>query len=206
MWLVEYIITDGQRFIHKNSGKYLPTFNVALAERFTKKQAEGICQNSLPKALKTVFYVQKCESTSHNIKPDIKPVVQADIDCTEKTMLSHTIQTWLQRLSSLNGLALEASRRKEELISQLSVADKELSDIMHYIEFTHLNAAQGYNAYKLTKECRIRRRAIKNELFVLNAILDRKIGENVASEITKMLEGMDGRLYTPRVLDELFDI
>lgn len=42
--------------------------------------------------------------------------------------------------------------RKNQLVKQLSEIDKKLSDNDHYIEFTSLNAAQGYNAYKQRRE------------------------------------------------------
>ena len=202
--LAEYIITDGSRFIYRNhTGKYVPTSNEVMADKFSKKQADGIFQNSLPKALKSVFHVQKYDVSPKNVKQ----VTQSDLDNnTEKVMVTENIQRWLDKLSDLNGLARDALHRKEELLQQLSDVDKELSDVNHYIEFVNLNAAQGYKAYKMIKERRIKRRSIKNELLVLEIILGKKINESVTDEISKAVEGMDGRMYKPRVLKELFDM
>ena len=59
----QYIITDGERFIYRNhSGKFVPTTSEAMADIFTKKQAEGIHNNSLPKALKSIFRVEKYDA------------------------------------------------------------------------------------------------------------------------------------------------
>ncbi len=77
---------------------------------------------------------------------------------------------------------------------------------MHYIEFTNLNAAQGYKAYKILKDRRVKRRSIKNELQVLGIILGKKISETATDEIMKCIEGLDNRQYAPRVLQELFDL
>ena len=105
----------------------------------------------------------------------------------------------------MNGLASEANNRKEELNNELSLVDKELCDILHYIEFCNLNAAQGWKASKMIKERRIKRRSIKNELNVIDIILGKRISETMVDEINKAVQGMDKRTYEPRVLNELFD-
>ena len=105
----------------------------------------------------------------------------------------------------MNGLADEALYRKDELTQQLRAVDQELSDIFHYIEFCNLNAAQGYKAYKMIKERRIKRRTIKNELEVVTAILNKKIGDGIENEISKIVDNLETRTYEPRILKELFD-
>lgn len=121
-------------------------------------------------------------------------------------MISENVQRWLDKVSELNGLRNDATKRKEELCKQLSDVDKELSDINHYIEFCNLNAAQGYKAYKMVKDRRIKRRSIKNELVVVDAILEKKISDSITEEIEKVIRGLDERMYKPRVLNELFDM
>lgn len=201
--MANYVITDGTRWIMKDrKGKYLPTSFVTLADLYTKKQADAICNNSLSKALRGIFHVEKVNDV---IPKQIKPVTEKDIDETEKVMVSENIQHWLNKVSDLNGLANEALNRKDELVQSLSNIDKELCDVLHYIEFCNLNAAQGYKAYKMIKERRIIRRNIKNELNVLNIILSKKISETATDEINKCVAGMDKRTYEPRVLKELFD-
>lgn len=201
--MANYVITDGTRWIMKDrKGKYVPTSFVTLADLYTKKQADAICNNSLSKALRGIFHVEKVNDV---IPKQIKPVTEKDIDETEKVMVYENIQHWLNKVSDLNGLANEALNRKDELVQSLSNIDKELCDVLHYIEFCNLNAAQGYKAYKMIKERRIIRRNIKNELNVLNIILSKKISETATDEINKCVAGMDKRTYEPRVLKELFD-
>lgn len=202
--LSQYIITDGERFIYCNhSGKFVPTLSESMADIYTKKQAEGICKNSLPKALKSIFYIQKYDCPPQNVKQ----VTQCDLsNYTEKIDSTKNIQFWLDKVSGLNGLRNDATKRKEELCKQLSDIDKELSDINHYIEFCNLNAAQGYKAYKMVKERRIKRRIIKNELVIVNVILEKKISDSMTEEIEKAIRKLDKRTYTPRILSELFDL
>lgn len=201
--MAQYVITDGTRWIMRDrKGKYVPTSCEALADIFSNKQATGIFQSNLSKALKSVFHVQKIDEPPKLVKQISQKTAQEN---TEKVSVAENIQHWIDKIDGLNGLASEALHRKDELLSQLSKVDQELSDVNHYIEFCNLNAAQGYKAYKMIKERRIKRRSIKNELQVVEIILSKKISETATDEIQKAIVGMDQRKYEPRVLNELFD-
>ena len=199
----QYVITDGSRWITKNrNGKYVPTTCEALADTFGNKEANSVYNNNLSKALKSCFRVMKVDKPPELVKQITQEKVNEN---TETPSNSENIQYWIDKISDLNGLASEALHRKDNLLSQLSKIDQELSDIDHYIEFVNLNAAQGYKAYRMIKDRRIIRRSIKNELDVLNIILGKKISETATDEIQKVIYGMDKRTYEPRVLNELFD-
>lgn len=200
----QYIITDGLRFIYQNhSGKYVPTSSEAMADVFTKKQAERIYNCSLPKALRSVFYVEKYDHPTENVKQ----VSQCDLaKNTEKVMSTDNIQIWLNKIKNMNGLVEEAKKRKEILEKQLHDLEDEKLDIEHYIEFQNLNAAQGYKASKELKNCRIKRRSVKNELTVIDFILEKKIKEIISDEIYRKVEELDRRTYSPRVRMDLFDL
>lgn len=201
--MAQYVITDGSRWIMRDrKGKYIPTSCEALADIFSNKQATGIFQSNLSKALKSVFHIQKIDEPPKLVKQISQKVAQ---ESTEKVSVAENIQHWIDKIDGLNGLASEALHRKDELLSQLSKVDQELSDVNHYIEFCNLNAAQGYKAYKMIKERRIKRRSIKNELQIIEIILSKKISETATDEIQKAIAGMDRRTYEPRVLNELFD-
>lgn len=201
-----YMITDGERFIYRNrKGKYVPATGEAMADIYSKRVADNIIKNQLPKALRAVFKLRRCENIEKegNIKP---PDIEEIHNNTEKVSENENVKRWLDKLSTLNGFAEDANKRRIELLSDLSNVDKELTDISHYIEFSNLNASQGYKVYKMEKERRVRRRSIKNEILMLNIILEKKIGENATDEVRKQLEALDNRTYTPRVLSELFDL
>lgn len=200
----QYVITDGSRFIFKNhQNKFVPVSNETMADVFSRKQAEGILNNSLPKPLRKVFRVEKIDRPPY----DIKQVSQENLKTnTEKLEESDNIQMWITKLTNLNGLANDVVDRKKYLERQLNIVDQEILDCLHYIEFCNLNAAQGYKAYKMIKDRRIRRRSYKNELKILELILDKKIGDSLVEEINIVIRKMDNRTYEPRVLTELFDL
>ena len=198
----QYVITDGTRWIMRDRhGKYVPTSCEALADVYSNKQANSIFQNQLSKALKSCFHLQKIDE----VPALVKQITQKEIkENTENVLVAENIKYWVDKVNGLNGLASEALHRKDELLSQLSKVDQELSDINHYIEFCNLNAAQGYKAYKMIKERRIKRRSIKNELEVLSIILRKKISDTASDEIQKAIAGINKRTYEPRVMTELF--
>lgn len=200
----QYVITDGTRFIYKShSGKFVPASSESMADIFTRKQAEGIYKNSLPKALRTIFYVKKYDVSEKNVKQ----VSQDDLkNNTEKVMMADNIQIWLNKIDDMNGLVKEAKKRKEILEKQLHDLEDERLDIEHYIEFQNLNAAQGYKASRELKNCRVKRRTVKNELAVINIILDLQMKEIVSSEVYQKIEILDKRTYKPRIRTDLFDL
>lgn len=204
MKLSQYIITDGSRFIYQNhSGKFVPTSSEAMADVFTKKQAEGIYKSSLPKALRSVFHVGRYDQPPENVRQ----VSRFDLaKNTEKVMNADNIQVWLNKISNMNELVEEAKRRKETLEKQLHDLEDEKLDIEHYIGFQNLNAAQGYKASKELKNCRVKRRSVKNELAVINIILEKKMKEIVSDEIYQKVEELDRRTYRPRIRTDLFDL
>lgn len=204
IFMAEYVITDGSRFIFRNhSGKYVPVQSEVMADIFNRKQAERIFNNRLPKALRTTFHVEKYDKPLENIKQVTDKELEKN---TEKVIASENIQKWLDRISDLNGLIKEVKTRKEQLMNQLHRFEDELMDIEHYIEFSNLNAAQGYKASKEIKECRMKRRSVKNELFVLDIILEQRTNEMISEEIQKRVQGLDRRTYKPRVRKDLFDL
>lgn len=200
-----YILTDGQRFIFRNhQGKYVPSYGESMAEHFTKVQAENILKNCLPKPLKKIFRVQQVIVADPK---EVKALTNEQLnENAEKVMETNYVSQWLTKLEELNGLADEASKRREELRKQLSVIDQEKSDEEHYIELVNCNAYQGYQAYARLKKIMIKRRSIKNELTVLNIILDKEVGKVVSEDIKKQISALDKRKYNPRQKAELFNI
>lgn len=201
--MAKYVITDGTKYIMKGKrGNFTPTNCAAWAEIFSKEKATNVLNNQISKNLRKGYHIELLEPDP----PGIKSVTKTDIEKTEKVMGADNITRWLDRIRDLNGLAQEALQRKDQLSEQLSNIDKQLSDIEHYIEFSTLNAYQGYQAAKMIKDKRIIRRGIKNELFVLNIILGKKISETAEEEIMKCVEGLDNRKYSPRVLGDMFEM
>ena len=129
--MAEYVITDGSRFIMRDfKGHYVPTPSESLADIYSKRQAEGILQNSLPKALRKIFRVEKWDVVPESIKQVSKEVIA---DNTEKVSISPNVQKWVDKVLNLNGLAKDIEDRQKELNQQLSQVDLELTGCDHYL-------------------------------------------------------------------------
>ena len=86
-----------------------------------------------------------------------------------------------------------------------SEVDKEISDIMHFIEFYNFSASDGYKLCKALKDLRLRRRKIKNELELINIVNTQSLNNVASGQTNKAINGLDEKKYAPRVLQELFD-
>lgn len=87
--------------------------------------------------------------------------------------------------------------RVPELQSQLNKCNREIIDIYHYIEFSNLNAYQGYKVTALLKEILTERRKLKNELEQITLISNNVNLDNLSSLLQT-------KHYTPRELTTLF--
>ena len=201
--MAKYIITDGTKYIMKGKrGNFTPTNCAAWAEIFSKEKATNVLNNQISKNLRKGYHIEFLEPDP----PGIKSVTKTDLKQTEKVMETDVTQEWISSIRGLNGLIQDAKIRKVELTQQLSDVDEQLCDIYHYIEFSKLNACQGYKAAKMIKDKRIARRRIKNELQVLSIILSSNISDEIEQEVVGRIKGMDNRVYNPRSLTELFEL
>ena len=82
--------------------------------------------------------------------------------------------------------------------------DQITQDLLHKVEFSSLNAADGYKIYKQLHEVRIRRRKAKDSCYILNALHSSGLLKSV-EVLQRTFESMEGRVYEPRVLKELFE-
>ena len=111
--------------------------------------------------------------------------------------LKKSINDLSEKLTTLKG-------NKEWLLNEESNIDKQISDILHYIEFYTFSASDGYKLCKALKELRLRRREIKNELELINIISVHTCNNIANGNTSKAIEGLSNKQYAPRVLNDLF--
>lgn len=96
-------------------------------------------------------------------------------------------------------LQLICQGRQAQAKDELSHADKELSDMYHFIELTNFNAAQGYQACKAMKEILLHRRAAKDELDTLT-----NLNGIIETTLKTAARKVPDRSYKPRVFEDMF--
>lgn len=103
--------------------------------------------------------------------------------------------------------AINSLPSNEDLATQLSDYNAQVVDILHYIEFSHLDACNGYLAFKKLQDVLIARRTVKEQMAIINKLencdlIAEKI--NAANnQAKKTLE--ESRLYCPRSDIDIFD-
>lgn len=165
---------------------------------FEYSKAKNILDN-LPKTLKRLnFTVEPL--------PEITQVVKKQEDIVlekENYILSEEISRWLNKFGVCDEIISEAKTRKEELLVELSNADKELNNQLHKIELEgSKNAYKGYLEYKHLKEIMETRRKIKDELMIITNVLKMDFRKFNSENVRKAIEGLANRKFTLRVMDD----
>ncbi len=124
------------------------------------------------------------------------------------TMFDGLHNDWESMLTNLCYMSDHMSAYQNNLNQMLSDVDKEICDIMHYLEFSDLNDSEMLRASRMLQERRRKRREIKDEMdktaLMRSTFLDGAFGIKVQQSL-EVMEKMKERQYTPRKLSELFD-
>ncbi len=119
----------------------------------------------------------------------------------------------LELTEELFDITESIEREWKDLNNRLSIADQKRTDIEHFIENNNLNAAQGYNIYKLLKEVLEERRKIKNQINELRIIYNFTI--NIQKKRKSLIQSVEdkhnfhsseteSKKYKVRILTDLF--
>lgn len=128
-------------------------------------------------------------------------------EITKPTMFDSLHNNWEEMLSNLCYMSDHMDEYQNNLNGMLSDVDKEICDIMHYLEFNELNDKDMLKASKMLQERRRHRREIKDEIektsLMKSTFLDSVFKIKVQQSL-EFMERMKSRQYTPRKLNELF--
>lgn len=131
-----------------------------------------------------------------------------EYDEVEKPAMFDSLHNnWEDMLSNLCYMSDHMDEYQTNLNDMLSDVDKEICDIMHYLEFNELNDSDMLKASKMLQERRRHRREIKDEMektaLMKSTFLDSAFKIKVQQSL-EFMEKMKTRQYTPRKLNELF--
>ena len=169
------------------------TCGVSKRDVFDYKKACNLVDH-LPKNLKNMGFRVECEN-------DIDKIHN-----THKTMNVHyeppdSITRWIDKFGQCGDVIEEAKKRKEELVTGLSNADKKLSDIAHTIENTNCDMYSAWLQRKQQQELYKKRRNIKNELLIINGVLTGSVTYLNRSNVKKAVDGLSNKKYTYKIDD-----
>lgn len=190
-----YIYVDGDNYLGVTKGSYVPVRNLEKAKKFeTRECAENVLGNCVSKTLRCNYNWSLEEIQNNPVNEKINDAyVPVDFGDVKKSL-----QELSAKFSIIKG-------NREWLMERQSDIDKQISDILHFIEFERFSACEGFKLCKALKELRLKRREIKNELELIN-IINCHTCNNIANGSTnKAIYSIENKKYQPRVLSELFE-
>ena len=200
-----YYIADtfGSYYGFNQSNKLVPVNDKEQATKLTFLKANNVLQNMIkPTNRYQYILIEASDEEREEIVSNIEKREWLDTDFDQLD------NDWQENLEWILSFVSQLHQYKCNLSYMYVQVEKEICDIMHYIEFNNLDAANGYKIYKMLRECRIRRRKIKDEDVRVSAAIQALGGidlqEKLKSSICQ-IKSLDNRIYRPRALNELFE-
>ena len=173
-------------------------------EQILQKAAEHAKKIGCYTELKENLIEEEKSEVKKEVKIENKPIIKEE-DC------SNSIDNWLNKLRSCNGIKEEARERMEYLYKKLSLIDQAQDVFLHVIENNeHPNASMAYKERMKLSEIRKKRRQIKNELTVVQIILSHNISSKLYERMIDMSESIQNPKninvkYTNELTDDLIN-
>lgn len=103
--------------------------------------------------------------------------------------------------------AINSLPSNEDLAKQLGEYNAQVIDILHYVEFSHLDACNGYLIFKKLQDVLIARRAVKEQMDVVNKLENYSlIAEKINAANAQAKRALENsRTYCPRSDIDIFD-
>ena len=195
-------MVDGDVYLGKHNNNYVPIKDKSSAVKFeTETMANNIYTSSVPKILRNNYNWKIVEIEDENC---------GSINKSKTTQNANPQYTYISTedltsvINELSGKFSVLRGNKEWLLERESNLDKQISDVMHWIEFNNFSACEGYKLCKALKNLRLERRRVKNELELINIINMHTCNHIANGNTSKAIEGLDSKQYEPRVLSDLF--
>lgn len=205
---MNYVIKNNSNIYIKLDKNGAPvTCHEGTEDRFEYSKAMNILTN-LPKTMRRFhFKVERMPEIQPKSDPENK--IQNNNKshkhiCKSDFSVSENIARWVDKFGNCADILDEAKQRRNELIQELSKIDQELLDELHIIELEKTkDMYSGWLIYKKIKEIRERRRIVKDELLIIENVLNIVNPSCLQREqVKRAIEGLFDRQYTLRVISE----
>lgn len=210
---MNYVVTNDKLYIRLSSDGSPVTCSKRNAQVFEKDKADNILKN-LPKVLKNFHFkvkpapqseqeVLQDKTKTDNVQSEEKKYIRKDpyVPCDE-------VVQWIEKSRQCSEFVEGATRRRTVLHKKLANVDRELSNCMHQIELEKWKSGcDGYKLYKLEKEILEKRRQIKDELVIIQSVLDNTKCTIGIKNIEKTFNRLGTRRFEIRIIedDDFFD-
>ena len=199
-----YIVdTQGNHYVMKGKNRLKPVESIVDEETFSLRTANDILETVRKPGKFSLLEVKSAVPVMDDNAyeaPEYDSVVKP-------TMFDGLNNDWEEIVENLCYMSDHIGEYQKNLNQQLSDVDKEISDLLHYLELTDLDNAEMLKVSYMLKERRCHRRTIKDEMektsLMCGTFMDSAFGIKVHQSLGQM-EKMKHRSYTPRKLNDLF--
>lgn len=193
-----YVISSGSNYLaHTKTGSIFITQKIDAATHYPESRHAANALAKMPRsvyAISSKWAVTKCDDKPPEMSSPPKTA------SPQKNDVPYSDDCLLNLYDELAAFDAGKEMCKQQLVSELSVVDQEVSDLYHFIEFNELNACNGYKAYKMLHDTLLVRRKIKNKLYIIDQ-LTQLCGN---AKISEWNNTYHNKTYEPRQLAGLF--
>ena len=216
---MDYVIVTNNKktFIRLNNSGSPITCGKNEAQCFEYSKARNIVDN-LPKTLKKFHFKVQAVPEIPNKKEPLKEesieepvkmcVINNKSSDKEEYSPSENVTRWIDKFGSCADTITEAREREKSLLAELRKKDDEIIDILHIIEIEKpKDLYKGWILYKRIKKNRKERRDIKDELLIVENVLDSLTDVSCLhrKNVKRAVNGLFNRQYTFRVVENSSD-
>lgn len=196
---MEYIITKNEsQYVKLDFNKKLTlTSNFNLAQRFGYKDAKCFINNQIKSKDRSLYAIlEDVESEPTSLRG-------------ENTVFENENFCWSDTCTLIQRVFSELDIYKSRLEKEFNQVQLELTDIDHKIEFPKPNGKE-YNAVEMVRLFQLQRdtsrrfRKVKDDLRYIHIVSESSLEDFISGKVMSQVNGMDNRVYRPRVLEELF--
>lgn len=205
---MRYVIkNDKNIYIRLNKEGQIETCSEQYKSTFEYVKARNI-YNHLPRTLKRLhFKVIEVIENPNNFDNDVEPIKNESLKVLDNYDYEpqESITRWVGKFGVCSDVLNDAKKRKNELDKDLRDADKELTDILHIIEIEKSkDLFGGWKLYKRIRENRKKRRSIKDEILIIDNVLEKIKDISVfdCETVQKAINGLTSRKYRFRIVEE----
>lgn len=202
---MDYIIKNHKGiYIRLNKNGAPETCSEHEKTLFEYSKANNVLK-SLKKSMKRLnFKVEPVLDIMSQTNRDVVNILKKNVIENTNYELSETVSRWIDRFGNCYDVLQDAENTSKELLKELERTDKEILDILHSIELeTPKDLYNGWLIYKAIRENRKKRRVIKDEMLIINNVLE-KINPSCLNreKIQKAIDGLFERKYKFRIIEE----
>ncbi len=185
-----YVITDNTVYL-KTCGGHKVVNNLWEAGKYKFDKAKNIIE-SMSTELRGYSWQIERATVGKNAIVDTSTEINFNYDL-------------YYEISRMEKFAKDLKEKEKVLLTKLQEMELKIVDLEHYVEFYNADMYSAWKFYKLFQDVMRERRCIKDEIAIINNIINSSMKNASNNLISKAVNRLNERQYSPRILIDLFN-